>query len=633
MAFTIPESIENLPNVTPGEARVFRLLKTKLPDDVLVWYDVPVRGRYSDFIVLHPRLGVLVLEVKDWSLDTIRAITPNHVVLNTPAGEKTVEHPLKQARACVHKVVSLLESATGLVQNDARHKGRLVCPFGYGVIWTNLKESAFKTTFGGLIDPFGMLFRESLAPSIDPIEFSERLAGLFPVHFEFEFTRAQIDRIRWLLFPEIRLPRNIPSRQQPSRQTEPTLLDDQQPDDRAMLAVMDYEQERLAKNLGDGHRLVRGVAGSGKTWTLVCRARLLAKLHPKWRILVLCYNATLAAWLEQTIQADPDVKHHRKLEIRTFHSWLNQSASAVGLPSGKFSDGDVSTTATAVQLTQLAEQNDRRLIRYDAILIDEAHDFPSEWLKLAVSRLNPETDSLFIVYDGAQNIYRRGFSFSKVGIKVRGRTRLLRTNYRNTRQIAEFATEFLGRGVRYTEEELLRDDEGQLLEIVRPATSARTGSHPLLVQCERFREECAEAAARAKLWIERDHLPPQEILIVYVKKGATAGDERYVKALLGALDETGIAYEWIARDWRTKRAFRSDSPTVKVSTIHSAKGLDFDTVVMVGVSLLPSSETAADLERKLVYIGLTRARRQLVVTWCKESAFVAEMKAILSRKG
>ncbi|HNG94677.1 MAG TPA: 3'-5' exonuclease, partial [Acidobacteriota bacterium] len=244
-----------------------------------------------------------------------------------------------------------------------------------------------------------------------------------------------------------------------------------------------------------------------------------------------------------------------------------------------------------------------------------------------------ETDSLFIVYDGAQNIYRRGFSFSKVGIKVRGRTRLLRTNYRNTRQIAEFATEFLGRGVRYAEEELLRDDEGQLLEIVRPATSARTGLHPLLVQCERFREECAEAAARAKLWIERDHLPPQEILIVYVKKGATAGDERYVKALLGALDETGIAYEWIARDWRTKRAFRSDSPTVKVSTIHSAKGLDFDTVVMVGVSLLPSSETAADLERKLVYIGLTRARRQLVVTWCKESAFVAEMKAILSRKG
>ena len=40
-----------------------------------------------------------------------------------------------------------------------------------------------------------------------------------------------------------------------------------------ILTVMDIEQERLAKNFGEGHRLLRGVAGSGKTLTLVCRAR------------------------------------------------------------------------------------------------------------------------------------------------------------------------------------------------------------------------------------------------------------------------------------------------------------------------------------------------------------------------
>ena len=90
MAFTIPEFIKPLPNVTPGEAWVFRLLKTKLPDDVLVWYDVPVQGRYSYFMVLHPQLGVLVLEVKDWSVDTIRAITPTYIVLNTPTELKLI---------------------------------------------------------------------------------------------------------------------------------------------------------------------------------------------------------------------------------------------------------------------------------------------------------------------------------------------------------------------------------------------------------------------------------------------------------------------------------------------------------------------------------------------------------------
>jgi superfamily I DNA and RNA helicase len=56
------------------------------------------------------------------------------------------------------------------------------------------------------------------------------------------------------------------------------------------LAVLDLRQERNARALGDGHRIVYGVAGSGKT------AKLLAE-DPEKRILILCYNRLLAQHL------------------------------------------------------------------------------------------------------------------------------------------------------------------------------------------------------------------------------------------------------------------------------------------------------------------------------------------------
>ena len=86
MARMIPESLGAAPSATPGEARLFRLLQSGLGDETLAWFDVPVRGRHADFVVLDPRRGLLVLEVKDWRLDQVRRMTPSHVTLATPDG-------------------------------------------------------------------------------------------------------------------------------------------------------------------------------------------------------------------------------------------------------------------------------------------------------------------------------------------------------------------------------------------------------------------------------------------------------------------------------------------------------------------------------------------------------------------
>jgi hypothetical protein len=56
-----------------GERRVLHQLKRCLEDDYLVWHDMPIgpRARQPDFVVLSPRWGVLLLEVKDWRRSTL----------------------------------------------------------------------------------------------------------------------------------------------------------------------------------------------------------------------------------------------------------------------------------------------------------------------------------------------------------------------------------------------------------------------------------------------------------------------------------------------------------------------------------------------------------------------------------
>ena len=109
-------------------------------------------------------------------------------------------------------------------------------------------------------------------------------------------SESQQKRARAVVNPEIVLPRSRAERL-PLFQ-EPELS----PED--VIRVMDRRQERVAEHLGDGYRVLRGVAGSGKTLVLAHRARHLHKSLSKWRILMVCFNRVLANALETMVDAD-----------------------------------------------------------------------------------------------------------------------------------------------------------------------------------------------------------------------------------------------------------------------------------------------------------------------------------------
>ena len=65
MAIMIPETLKR--DVTAGERLLYRTLRNVLPDDYIVYFEPEIRGVYPDFVIIAPDMGIIVLEVKDYT--------------------------------------------------------------------------------------------------------------------------------------------------------------------------------------------------------------------------------------------------------------------------------------------------------------------------------------------------------------------------------------------------------------------------------------------------------------------------------------------------------------------------------------------------------------------------------------
>ncbi len=438
MTTLIPSYSTCISRMTAGERRFAQRLEAKLEDDYLCWYDVPIGQsmRHPDFIVLHPKRGLLILEVKDWKLASIQSITKTDVTLLIAEGLVRKRNPLEQARQYAHAVADMLQKDAQLVFSSGRMQGQLLFPWSYGVVLANISRKQFDSTdLNEVMEPHRVICQDEMAESIEIEVFQKHLWDMFTLEGYDSLSLPQINRIRWHMFPEIRIPAKHGDPFDKA-ETAATVIP-------SILQVMDLQQEQLARSLGEGHRIIHGVAGSGKTLILGYRAKYLANVCTK-PILILCYNKVLAKRLEHWILQKELAS---KVNVHTFHAWCHRQLITyhIGLPEGDAKRADYWDD----MVNQIIRAVDNKLIpsgQYEAVLIDEGHDFRSEWLKLIVQMVDPRTNSLLVLYDDVQSIYhskeKRNFSFKSVGIQAQGRTTILKINYRNTQEILQFAGKF-----------------------------------------------------------------------------------------------------------------------------------------------------------------------------------------------
>ena len=592
-----------------GERRLAERLEQKLDADYLLWHNVPIgpKQTHPDFVVLHARRGLLVLETKDWRLQTVQNATRQAWTILDNGRPKVVINPLAQARHCAIQVVNALERDPQLVHAEGPHKGKLAFPWGHGVVFTRITRKEFETSgLAETIDPHYVICQDEMLEHADPEEFQQRLWNMFAHRFGGAITLPQLDRVRWIMFPQVRV------------QTQGALFDDNDADAQLpdIMRVMDLQQEQLARSLGDGHRVIHGVAGSGKTMVLGYRAEYLARAHAAGKpVLVLCYNEPLAVKLAATMAAKG---LSERVHCVHFHKWARAQLVAYGqtLPANNQSQDAFFADMVQRVITGV----DRGHIptgQYLAVLIDEGHDFAPEWLKLVTQMVDPTTNSLLVLYDDAQSIYERGrkknFSFKSVGIQAQGRTTILKINYRNTRQILQTANAIAGDLL--TAED--RDDDG--IPLVKPVSCGRDGPEPIVIHLPTLPEQAAKIA---------------ELLQGAHADGFAWGD---MAVLCRDKDTRDLCARTLAKRGVPvqNRLGPGDydplANSVKVMTMKVSKGLEFPVVAIPGVERLEHmgaeatepgegaqalSEAEAQARReaaRVLYVAATRATQRLVL--------------------
>ena len=377
------------------------------------------------------------------------------------------------------------------------------------------------------------------------------------------------------------------------RGTQGQLFAPQHESDEEILRTLDRKQERLAHSLGPGYRLIRGVAGSGKTLVLTYRARHMAHHFPKWRILVLCFNKALSLALNRQVAECDGVR------VYTLDALARRVLTAAGrAPDDEHRPDFDRRRLDAIQA--MADLDESKL--FDMVLVDEAQDLDEAGLNLAWAMLKPGRDHFVMALDGAQMIYRRRMAWNPPGMTARGRTTILSVNYRNTRQILDLGRELLvGLG---REPDTHQPDDLDVL--VEPDQAVRTGLAPISLACSDLRGE-AEAITKRVQELRDAGAPPDQIAV-----------------LLGAEDLRHDVVRLVPDAFDTKAGRNRDKifdteGKVRVATLGLLKGLEFRHVIIGGANHIwvrsTSPGTLAEDQRRLLYVAVTRATETLTITY------------------
>ena len=228
---------------------------------------------------------------------------------------------------------------------------------------------------------------------------------------------------------------------------------------------------------------------------------------------------------------------------------------------------------------------------YASIIIDETQDFGPQALKLLRAMVQPGKNDLFFVGDGHQRIYNHHrASMSACGIDIRGRGRKLYLNYRTTEEIRRAAVALL--------EGCEVDDLDDGSDEVRKYKSVSRGSEPAFVQVQHLENAFAKAVE-----VVSGSLAAGRSVCVMVPTKHEAQEA------LKALKNAGIAATLIGPNERD----RAESSAARVATMHRAKGLEFDEVVLIAKPVAEPGTTPQFNRQRLEYVALTRAKRNATV--------------------
>lgn len=242
---------------------------------------------------------------------------------------------------------------------------------------------------------------------------------------------------------------------------------------------------------------------------------------------------------------------------------------------------------------------------FDAVVVDELQDLRPQEIRLLAALAGNGPNALTLVGDGGQRIYGGRFSLKELGVNVQGRSHILRINYRTTEEIRRFADRLLGES---------GDDLDGGSEKRKGTKSLLKGPQPTLHPAKTPAQQWKYVSGEIKR-MNKEGLSLNEIA-VFSRTNAE------LEPLQAALTRHRVKSQPLKQSG-------AKGEGVRLGTLHRAKGLEFKAVFVVNVSdeqiplrsrvqSIQDPQLRQDLlerERQLLYVGLTRARDEAILTW------------------
>lgn len=566
--------------LTPGENKLLNKLKNIYKDydkEAYLYIQPKISSLVPDFMLIDSQRGISILEVKDWSISYIRDINKRRVELS----DRSDDNP-------VYKTSKYLSIAKGLLFTDINTE--FIDDNVYAsTVLTNISSKDIEDTgIESLLNqpPIKCISKDMISKlSIEEL-FSKEVINI---------NEQEMVNIRTLFFPEIKIKKS--------------LQDPKTKEIKNTIKALDIEQENFARRLPYGHYMVTGVPGSGKTVILIARALHLIKENPDWKIKIVTYNNSLTNKIESVLNSiASDIKNNiflddiaiENIDITTFHKMAKDIAN-INVPKPTPQDWWDETLPT------LALEKSKPI--YDAILIDEYQDFRDSWIRVCISLCKKYTYknssnevvegiNLFMAGDRLQSIYNsKAHNWSKdFGINMSGRSKLLKTSYRSGKENTILALKFLQENDTLAKEvnNFYKDDTDKDIEI--------NDIHQSSVDF--IEGDYLEIANCINNLIHTHNYNYNDILIICNQKY----DCENIKNIL----PNNIRYNTVF----VKNARNSDIKTcLLTSTYHSSKGLEAKVVILVDVDKFTNQidKNKEVMDRKLLYVGMTRASEKVVI--------------------
>ncbi|GAA1826630.1 3'-5' exonuclease [Microlunatus capsulatus] len=348
--------------------------------------------------------------------------------------------------------------------------------------------------------------------------------------------------------------------------------------------VLDAAQSDIACRHVDDVLHITGPPGSGKTLVLAARAKWLAAQDPNWRIVLLCYNRLLVPYLEALVWG------HANITVCTFGQLTSRLRVRVSLDNEEWAEQNVAQALAHVKPV------------YDAVLVDEWQDFMDPWTRLVLATVRPGRGGLTVAGDPKQALYRDAHSYiALAGHNVEEAA--LHRPYRSTRQILEVTSAL-----------------DQSMNVDGRADAAE-GRPVDLVWAENVSELGAAVARDIELLLAEEERHPQDIAVLVTRKWD-------IGKVMYPLKKAGIPVRAVYPNHAEE--FDLSESSVKVMTVHSSKGYEFDVVFLVGMEHLadPDGSDRAGREGRCGYVGSTRAKDQLVLTYSRENVYLDRIRSL-----